>query len=91
MPSISVKELLLWKKQQLSKGGEIQSLALLLDTLGGISKSDFNLLRINPKHSFYLKKNLAYLETVWENHLETSMPIQYLCGFLFERLKVKSY
>ena len=90
MPSISVKELLLWKKQQLSKGGEIQSLALLLDTLGGLSKSDFNLLRINPKHSFYLKKSLAYLETVWENHLETSTPIQYLCGMSFWRdLKLK--
>ena len=90
MPSISVKDLLLWKKQQLSKGGEIQSLALLLDILGGISKSDFNLLRINSKHSFYLKKSLAYLETVWENHLETSTPIQYLCGMSFWRdLKLK--
>ena len=56
MPSVSVKELLLWKNQQLSKGGEHQSLALLLDILGGISKGDFNLFRINPKDSLYLKK-----------------------------------
>ncbi len=90
MQSVSVKELLLWKNQQLSKGGENQSLALLLDTLGGISKSDFNLSRINPKQSFYLKKNLTYLEAVWENHLKTSAPIQYLCGISFWRdLKLK--
>ena len=43
MPSISVKEFLFWKKIQLSKGGDHQSFALLLDSLGGISKSDLNL------------------------------------------------
>ena len=40
MPSISVKEFLFWKKIQLSKGGDDQSFALLLDSLGGISNSD---------------------------------------------------
>ena len=43
MLSISVKEILFWKKTQLSKGGDPQSLALLLDSAGGISTSDLNL------------------------------------------------
>jgi len=47
MPSISVKEFLFWKKIQLSKGGDHQSLALLLDSVGGISNSDLNLSKIN--------------------------------------------
>ena len=47
MLSISVKEFLIWKKKQLSKGGDQQSLALLLDCIGGISASDLNLMSIN--------------------------------------------
>ena len=48
MLSISVKEFLFWKKTQLSKGGDHQSLALLLDSVGGISTNDLNLISINP-------------------------------------------
>jgi len=90
MPSISVKEFLFWKKIQLSKGGDHQSLALLLDSVGGISKSDLNALCINPEGSLYLKKNLEFLESVWEDHLIKSCPIQYLCGITYWRdLKLK--
>jgi len=58
MLSISVKEFLYWKKKQLSKGGDYQSFAVLLDCIGGISNSDLNLLRINSESNLYLKKNL---------------------------------
>ena len=64
MPSISVKEFLFWKKTQLSKGGDHQSLSLLLDSVGGLSTSNLSLLSINPKGDLYLKKNLDYLETL---------------------------
>ena len=38
----------------------------------------------------YLKKNLEFLESVWDNHLQESCPIQYLCGTTFWRdLKLK--
>jgi len=43
MLSISVKEFLFWKKKQLSKGGDHQSFALLLDCIGGVSNSDLSL------------------------------------------------
>ena len=90
MLSISVKEILFWKKTQLSKGGDHQSLALLLDSIGGISTSDLNLKIINPKGNLHLKKNLEFLESVWDDHLLKSCPIQYLCETTFWRdLKLK--
>jgi len=90
MLSISVKELLFWKKTQLSKGGDHQSLALLLDSVGGISTSDLNLKSINPEGNLHIKKNLEFLESVWDDHLLKSCPIQYLCGITFWRdLKLK--
>ena len=90
MLSISVKEILFWKKTQLSKGGDHESLALLLDSVGGISTSDLNSLSINPEGNLYLKKNLEFLENIWNEHLLNSSPIQYLCGITFWRdLKLK--
>ena len=47
MLSISVEEFLFWKKKQLSKGGDQQSFAVLLDCIGGISTSDINLINIS--------------------------------------------
>jgi len=90
MLSISVKEFLFWKKKQLLKGGDQQSFAVLLDCIGGISTTDQNLLNINPDGNLYLKKNLDFLESVWDDHLLKSHPIQYLCGIAFWRdLKLK--
>ena len=90
MPSISVKEFLFWKKIQLSKGGDHQSFALLLDSVGGISNIDLNLSRINSADYLYLRKDLDFLESVWDDHLLKSCPIQYLCGITFWRdLKLK--
>jgi len=90
MLSISVEEYLFWKKKQLSKGGDKQSFAVLLDCIGGISTSDLNLISINPKGNLHLKKKLEFLESVWDDHLLKSCPIQYLCGITFWRdLKIK--
>ena len=48
------------------------------------------MLNINPEDEIYLKKNLDYLESVWEDHVFNSLPIQYLCGTTFWRdLKLK--
>jgi len=58
MLCITVKEFLFWKKKQLSKGGDQQSFALLLDCIAGLSNSDLNLLNINPYGRIYLKKSL---------------------------------
>ncbi len=85
MLCISVEEFLFWKRKQLSKGGDQQSFALLIDCIGGISTSDLNLISINPRENLHLKKNLEFLESVWDDHLQKSCPIQHLCGITFWR------
>ena len=57
MHSISAEEFLIWKKKQLSKGGDQKSFAVLLDCIGGIPISDLNLININPYGNLHLKKN----------------------------------
>jgi len=90
MLSISVEEFLIWKNKQLSKGGDQQSFAFLLDCIAGISTSDLNLIILNPKGNLLLKKNLEFLESVWDDHLLNSCPVQYLCEITFWRdLKLK--
>ncbi len=90
MLSVSAEEFLFWKKKQLSKGGDQQSFAVLLDCIGGISTSDLNLINLNPDGNLHLKKNLEFLEFIWNEHLHKSCPIQYLCGVTFWRdLKLK--
>ena len=90
MLCISAKEFLFWKKKQLSKGGNQQSFAFLLDCIGGISTGDLNLIILNPKGNLFLKKNLEFLESVWDDHILNSCPVQYLCGITFWRdLKLK--
>ena len=90
MHCVSAEFFLFWKKKQLSKGGDHRSFAVLLDCIGGISTNDLNLISINPEGNLYLKKNLEFLESLWEDHLIKSCPIQYLCGITFWRnLKLK--
>ena len=90
MLCISIKEFLVWKKKQLSKGGDYESFALLLDCLGGISKSDLISSSINTVGYLYFRKNLDFIESIWEEHLLDSRPIQYLCGITYWRdLKIK--
>ena len=80
----------MWKKKQLSKGGDQQSFEILLDCLGDISTRDLNLKILNPTGNLHLKKNLEFLASVWEDHLISSCPIQYLCGITYWRdLKLK--
>ncbi len=90
MLSISLEEFLIWKKKQLSKGGDQQSFAILLDCIGGLSASDLNLMSINLEGKLHLKNKLDFLESVWDDHLLNFCPIQYLCGITFWRdLKLK--
>ncbi len=85
MLCISVKEFLFWKKKQLSKGGDYQSFAFLLNCKGDISTSDLNFLTTDPDGKLYLKKDLEYLESIWSDYLLNGTPIQYLCGVSYWR------
>ena len=82
---ISAEEFSLWKEKQILKGGDKQSLSLLIDLLGGLSKNEFNLLKIKSEKKFNLKINLDILESFWDKHLNTFIPIQYLSGISYWR------
>ena len=82
---ISAEKFSLWKKKQISKGGDNHSLNLLLESLGGLSDIELNLLKIKSEKSLNLKVNLDLIESFWDKHLNTSIPIQYLSGISFWR------
>ena len=82
---ISAEKFSLWKKKQISQGGDNHSLNLLIDSLGGLSDTELNLLKINPEKNLNLKVNLDLIESFWDKHLNTSIPIQYLSGISFWR------
>jgi len=85
MSIISAKTFFLWKKKQLSKGGDDKSLDLLIDALGGLSNNELSLLKIKSEKLIELKVNLSQLESSWDKHLKFSIPIQYLSGISFWR------
>ena len=87
---ISAKEFFLWKEKQVLKGGDKKNLTLLIDTLGGLSNKEISLIKIRSEENINIKINLNSLERIWEKHLLTSVPIQYLSGISYWRnLKLK--
>ena len=85
MLRVSAKEYLLWEKKQLLKGGDKQSLYLLLESIGGISNDTIYLSKVRYDCDLLFKQNLDVIESFWDNHLINLVPIQYLCGFTFWR------
>jgi len=82
---ISTEKFSLWKQKQILKGGDNASLNLLIDSLGGVSNKELNLLKIKSEKTIKLKFNLDQLEFFWDKHLTTSIPIQYLSGTSYWR------
>jgi len=85
MFSISAEKFSLWKKKQISKGGNINSLNLLIDSLAGLSNKELTLLKIKSEKNLNLNLNLDVLEFFWDKHLNTSIPIQHLSRISFWR------
>ena len=85
MPIISSHKFLLWKEKQILKGGDYYSLSLLIDSLGGLSRKQINSLTLSEKKKVNLKISLESLESVWDEHLLTSAPIQHLSGITYWR------
>ena len=80
MYEISTKDLFLWIKDIKNRTNDIDDLYLLLDLLGGISKSDLILLKINSQEKVFLKIDLNCLKEKWLEHTQFSKPIQYVSG-----------
>ena len=90
MFTVSVQELLIWIKKQVDLGGDEESLLLLLDILGGLSKKDLIALKINPQEKIKLKLSLNNIANSWIEHITTSRPIQQICESTYWRgLKIK--
>ena len=79
MYEISTKELFLWINNIKNNGLDIDNLYLLLDLIGGISKSDLFLLKINSFDKVSLKIDFQSLKNKWIEHIQSSKPIQYIC------------
>ena len=80
MHEISTKDLFLWIKDIKNSNQDIESFYLLLDLIGGISKSDIFLLKINNKENVRLNVDFHSLKKKWMEHIQLSKPIQYICG-----------
>ncbi len=72
------KEILLWRRKLLLKGGRFVDLDWLLDIEGGLNWSSLQQIRIDPSRALRMQKSLNYLADVWEEHLENQIPLQYL-------------
>ena len=85
MLGVSAEEFFLWEKKQLLKGGNKESLSLILEFVGGVTNNEINLIKLRSEDNLYLKKNLLFLEAIWEKHLSMSIPVQHLCGYTYWR------
>jgi len=79
MYEISTKELFLWIRDIKSSREDIDNFYLLLDLVGGISKSDLFLLKINSQEKVYLETDFHTLQKNWMDHTQRFKPIQYIC------------
>ena len=85
MYEISTKDLFLWIREIKDTRQDIDNFYLLLDLIGGISKSDLLLLKINAEHKVSLKIDFYSLKKKWQEHTQISKPIQYLSGSSYWR------
>tara|TARA_Y100000589_G_C27073035_1_gene596278 strand:+ start:96 stop:968 length:873 start_codon:yes stop_codon:yes gene_type:complete len=86
MIEVSSEELLLWIHNISSKGeDEKDSLYLLIDLLGGVSRSDINALRIKPKKFINMRVDLKCIKDCWLEFVQNKKPIQYLSNSCYWR------
>lgn len=85
MNQISTKDLFLWISNIKKNRQNIDDFYLLLDLIGGISKTDLFLLKINSKDKVCLKTDFNTLKKKWIEHIQFSKPIQYISGCSYWR------
>jgi len=78
--TVVAEELLQWRREQLKAGGQPSQLDWLLDLEGGVSWATLQQLRINPQQRLSLSHPLERLAELWQRHLRTQEPLQYLVG-----------
>jgi release factor glutamine methyltransferase len=73
-------DLLAWRRGLLRLGGAAADLDWLLEMAGGLGWSQLQSVYLHPERSFRLGASLEEIETLWNHHLQTAMPLQYLVG-----------
>lgn len=71
---------LAWRRRQLALGGSPAALDWLVDLAGGLSWQRQQQLRLHPLQPVRLSCELPRLEALWQRHLKTAEPLQYLVG-----------
>lgn len=71
---------LAWRRQQLARGGSPTDFDWLVDLAGGLSWQQQQQLRLHPDQPVVLTCDLPGIETLWQRHLQTHEPLQYLVG-----------
>ena len=69
-----------WRRQQLACGGSPAALDWLVDLAGGLSWQAQQQLRLHPEQLVPLACDLQRIEHLWQRHLATAEPLQYLLG-----------
>lgn len=78
--TVSASDLLRWRREQLQAGGRASQLDWLLDLAGGVPWQTLQQLRLDPRRTVALARPLAQLEELWQSHLNSNAPLQYLVG-----------
>ena len=74
------QQILSWRQEQLAKGGQASDLDWLLDLGGGLRWRELQLLLLNPGRQVALSRSLDALAALWDRHLRSAEPLQYLVG-----------
>ena len=85
MFKVSSEELLLWIQHINTKDEDKDSLYLLIDLLGGISRSEINSFKIYPQKVINMKVSLDTLSENWNEFIQNQKPIQYLSSICYWR------
>ena len=78
--TVAAADLLHWRRTQLQAGGQASQLDWLLDLEGGIRWQTLQQLRLYPERPVNLEAPLPELESLWQEHLSSGTPLQYLVG-----------
>jgi len=74
------QQILSWRQEQLAKGGQASDLDWLLDLGGDLRWRELQLLHLNPGRQVGLSSSLVALAALWDRHLRSAEPLQYLVG-----------
>ena len=85
MYEVSTKDLFLWIRDIKNYRNDIDDFYLLLDLIGGVSRSDLFLLKINSKNKVCLNVDFHSLKKKWTEHAQRSKPIQYIARSAYWR------